>query len=211
MSGRGQTMRQVLIASKNPHKIAEMDAILRDFGVRLASVHETGDFPDTEETGSTLTENAILKAESVMRHTGIACVADDTGLEVDALGGAPGVRSARYAGDSATYNENTALLLKNLSGVPPEKRSARFRTVIALHNGRELKTFEGICEGRITIEPAGGGGFGYDPVFLPKGYRLTFAELDSGEKNRISHRGRALQKMAEFLKSQPEFLMPGRD
>ena len=197
----------VLIASKNPHKIAEMTAILAVTGVRVLSGLEYPNLPDVEETGSTLEENAVLKAESVYRVAGLSCVADDTGLEVDALNGAPGVYSARYAGREATYNENVVKLLGELDQVPPERRTARFRSVIVLKTDSGTRIFHGVCEGEILTDPAGTGGFGYDPVFRPAGYEESFAQMDASEKNRISHRGLALQKLNEFLQENPGYLL----
>jgi XTP/dITP diphosphohydrolase len=197
----------VLIASKNPHKIAEMEAILAGPGVKVHSALDFPDLPDVEETGSTLEENAVLKAESVYRITGLACVADDTGLEVDALNGEPGVYSARYAGSGATYNDNVVKLLRELDRVPSERRSARFRTVIVLKTAKGTKIFHGVCEGAILHVPAGTGGFGYDPVFRPEGYSESFAQMDASEKNRISHRGVALQKLNDFLNENPGYLL----
>jgi XTP/dITP diphosphohydrolase len=197
----------VLIASKNPHKIAEMEAILAGPGVKVHSALDFPDLPDVEETGSNLEENAVLKAESVFRITGLACVADDTGLEVDALNGEPGVFSARYAGSGATYSSNVVKLLRELERVPAEKRSARFRTVIVLKTAKGTKIFHGVCEGTILDVPAGAGGFGYDPVFRPDGYSETFAQMDASEKNRISHRGVALQKLNDFLNDNPGYLL----
>jgi XTP/dITP diphosphohydrolase len=154
------------------------------------------EWPDIEETGATLVENALLKARAVLEATGVAAVADDTGLEVDALGGAPGVHTARYAGPSATYAENRRALLEALED--REDRAARFRTVIALvgTDGSEL-TVEGVLEGTITRSERGSGGFGYDPIFEVDG--RTLAEIPEREKNRISHRGRALRALADRL------------
>jgi XTP/dITP diphosphohydrolase len=197
----------VLIASKNPHKIEEMSAILAGSGIRVLSALDFPDLPDVEETGVTLEENAILKAESVYRMSGLACVADDTGLEADALNGEPGVYSARYAGKGATYNDNVKKLLNELKDVPADSRTARFRTVIALRTGIGIRVFHGVCEGSILVVPAGTGGFGYDPVFRPAGYAESFAEMDASEKNRISHRGVALQKLSHFLADNPGYLL----
>ncbi|MCA1801063.1 MAG: RdgB/HAM1 family non-canonical purine NTP pyrophosphatase [Rhodothermaceae bacterium] len=197
----------VLIASKNPHKIEEMSAILAGSGIRVLSALDFPDLPDVEETGVTLEENAVLKAESVFRVSGLACVADDTGLEADALNGEPGVYSARYAGNGATYSDNVKKLLSELKNVPSDSRTARFRTVIALKTERGIEVFHGVCEGRILEVPAGTGGFGYDPVFRPDGYSESFAQMDASEKNRISHRGLALQKLSLFLTENPEYLL----
>ncbi|MDP8974910.1 MAG: RdgB/HAM1 family non-canonical purine NTP pyrophosphatase [Actinomycetota bacterium] len=187
-------MRFVL-ASANPHKAAEIAAILDGFEV----LPRPPEIPDVEETGETLEENARLKARALVDATGLAAVADDTGLEVAALDGAPGVHSARYAGVGATYAGNVAKLLGALDG--EEDRRARFRTVaIALFpDGREIVA-EGVVEGEITTERQGSGGFGYDPVFAPLGSDgRTFAQMSAAEKNALSHRGRAFRALAEYL------------
>lgn len=185
----------VVIASKNPDKIAEIEAVLAglDPPVVVIPGHVWEDVDETEET---LEANALIKARAVAAATGHAAVADDTGLEVDALGGAPGVRSARYAGEDATYADNVALLLSNLEGITD--RSARFRTAIALSTpGGDSLVVEGAIEGHITNAPRGEGGFGYDPVFEVED--RTFAEMGVEEKNGISHRARALRALADAL------------
>ena len=187
--------RQVVVASKNPDKIREVEAVLASFDppIEIAAGRE---WPDVEETEDSLEGNALLKARAVARATGIASLADDTGLEVDALDGAPGVYSARFAGPDATYAQNVTRLLRDLEGI--EDRTARFRTVVALVNpdGGEM-IVEGVFEGRITTEPRGDAGFGYDPVF-EVGDR-TIAEMPEDEKNTISHRAQALQALARAL------------
>ena len=187
--------RQVVVASKNPDKIREVAAVLGSFDppIEIAARRE---WPDVEETEDSLQGNALLKARAVARATGIVSLADDTGLEVDALDGAPGVYSARFAGPDATYAQNVTRLLHDLDGV--EDRSARFRTVVALvdPDGGEM-VVEGVFEGRITTEPRGDAGFGYDPVF-EVGDR-TIAEMPEDEKNTISHRAKALQALARAL------------
>lgn len=190
-------MKTILIASANPQKIDELIQIIEPIGIELKS---TRDFPsgaDVIEDRPDLQGNAIKKACYWNRFTGLPALADDTGLEVDALGGAPGVHSARYAGENGTYKQNVNKLLRELNGI--SNRKAQFRTVIAFVDGDKEHLFEGICMGQIIHEPRGNKGFGYDPVFVPDGYNQTFAELISEEKNRISHRGRALQKFLEFL------------
>lgn len=187
--------RRLVIASKNEHKIAEILEVLASTGLDIELV-EDAEWPDVEETESTLEGNALLKAREVRAATGYAVVADDTGLEVDALGGAPGVFSARFAGPDATYEGNVEKLLQVMDGV--ENRAARFRTVMVLIDDRgEELVVEGVMEGSITTEPCGGNGFGYDPVFLV-GDR-TFAEMETSEKNAISHRARALRALADAL------------
>ncbi|MCC5904712.1 MAG: RdgB/HAM1 family non-canonical purine NTP pyrophosphatase [Balneolaceae bacterium] len=191
-------IKEILLASANPHKIEELEQILMPLGIALKS---TRDFPDGEEVDEdqpSLEGNALKKARYWHQKTGLPSLSDDTGLEVDVLSGAPGVYSARYAGKNASYLQNTEKLLHEING--QNNRSAQFRTVIAFVEGKGREhLFEGICRGTIISEPRGDKGFGYDPVFVPNGYKQTFAELLSEEKNRISHRGRALQKFAEFL------------
>jgi XTP/dITP diphosphohydrolase len=187
----------IFIASGNPHKIEELRQVLQPMGIELKS---TLDFPNAEEVEEDqpdLEGNAMKKARFWHQKTGLPSLADDTGLEVDALDGAPGVYSARYAGESATYEDNVNKLLSELEG--KENRFARFRTIVAFVTRDDEYLFEGACEGQITTDKRGEKGFGYDPVFMPEGYQKTFAELSSEEKNRISHRGRAVQKFLEFI------------
>lgn len=187
----------IFLASGNPHKIEELRQVLQPMGIELRS---TLDFPDAEEVDEDqpdLKGNAMKKARYWHQKTGLPSLADDTGLEVDALDSAPGVYSARYAGGNATYEDNVNKLLTELEG--EENRSARFRTVVAFVSEGEEHLFEGVCEGKITPDKRGEKGFGYDPVFMPEGYQQTFAELAGEEKNRISHRGRAVQKFLEFI------------
>lgn len=189
-------MKQLVFATNNPHKLQEIRAILgSDFLVKgLCDIGCTEDIP---ETADTLEGNAAIKARYVKEHYGYDCFADDTGLEVTALGGAPGVYSARYAGPGHDSAANVALLLENMKN--ENDRTARFRTVIALTEGDEIKEFEGIVNGRIIESLRGDGGFGYDPVFMPDGYDMTFAELSAEEKNSISHRGRAVAALLQYL------------
>ncbi len=197
---------RVVLATKNPHKVAELRAILASLPVEIRSAAEVG-APDVVEDAPTLEGNARKKALAVARHAREWAIADDTGLEVDALGGAPGVISAHYAGPQATYADNCARLLRELEGVPPARRRARFRCVIALAPpgaaDEAVRTFEGVLEGAIAFEPRGAHGFGYDPIFLvagdPRG--RTLAELPPDEKNRISHRARALERLKESLRA----------
>ena len=187
--------RRLVIASKNKHKIIEILDVLAATGLDVELVDDV-DWPDVAETEPTLEGNALLKAREVRAHTGHAVVADDTGLEVDALDGAPGVVSARFAGPDATYEDNVEKLLAVMNGV--EERSATFRTVMVLIDDRgEELVVEGTMAGSITTEPRGSNGFGYDPVFLV-GDR-TFAEMTAAEKNKISHRAKALRALAEEL------------
>ncbi len=190
-------MIRLTLATANPDKARELAALLEGFEVAL----RPSDLPDVEETADTLEGNARLKAAAVMKATGELAVADDTGLEVDALDGLPGVFAARYAGPGATYADNVAKLLDELDGIPGERRRARFRTVaVAMFpDGREIVA-EGAVEGSIADAPRGQAGFGYDPVFVPDGGDgRTFAEMAAAEKSAVSHRGRALRALAERL------------
>ena len=190
-------MRKIIFATNNAHKLSEVQAVLGD-AFELITLRECGITEDIPETAPTLEGNALQKARYVYEKTGADCFADDTGLEVDALGGAPGVHSARYATDGHDFAANNRLLLKNLEGV--ENRSAHFRTVIALIlDGAEF-LFEGRVEGVIATEESGCGGFGYDPLFVPSGEIITFAEMSAEAKNAISHRGRAVAELVKFLK-----------
>ncbi len=191
----------IVLASANPHKVEEMAQILEDVGIGLYTLADFPDMPAVVEDGETLQANALLKALAVERRTGLAALADDTGLEVDALAGAPGVYTARYAGENATYAANVAKLLHEMADVPHERRTARFRTVIAfLMPLGEPIFFDGVVEGRIATEARGEGGFGYDPVFVPsEGDGSTFAQMAPRDKHRISHRGRALSAFREWL------------
>jgi len=187
---------ELVFASNNKHKIREISDLLDDnFKILgLSDVNITEDIPEDAET---LAENALFKAKYVHDRTGMNVFADDTGLEVDALGGAPGVYSARYSGEGRSFDDNITKLLGEMEGA--ENRFARFRTVIALILDGSEYLFEGTVEGEITKERRGNGGFGYDPVFLAEGYDLTFAEIPLSEKNKISHRARAMRKLLEFL------------
>lgn len=177
-----------------------MREILSDLGIEVLSALDFLHLEEVEEDLPTLEGNALKKARYVFQQTGIPSLSDDTGLEVDALNGRPGVYSARYSGENATYQENVLKLLSELKG--KQERGARFRTVVALVMDTGERTFEGFVEGEITTEQTGDGGFGYDPVFKPTGYSETFAELDSLEKNRISHRGKAIQSFVSFLEAE---------
>jgi XTP/dITP diphosphohydrolase len=192
----------LLVATRNAHKTREIQKMLgREFEVQDLAAYP--DIPETIESGKTFAENAILKAVAVSKeHPGLV-IADDSGLEVDALGGAPGIFSARYAGKHATDKENVAKLLRELARMDPprQQRGARFCCVIALaRDGKLLSTFDGVVEGRIVDSPRGKQGFGYDPVFVPNGFAETFAELSADRKNRISHRAKALKKVKQYLR-----------
>jgi XTP/dITP diphosphohydrolase len=192
----------VALASRNPGKVREILEVSADWPVRwLTSERDPGSWPDVEETGATYLDNARLKAHAVADAMGVAALADDSGIEVDALGGAPGPRSARFAGDDASERENLDRLIELIRDVPPVGRGARYRcvAVLALPEGTELVA-EGVCEGTLLTEPRGSGGFGYDPIFVPSGETRTMAELPAHEKDRISHRGRALRSLGEQLR-----------
>ena len=187
---------KIVFATHNAHKVSEVQAVLGS-EYQLVTATEAGITEEIPETQPTIEGNALQKARYVYEHTGLNCFADDTGLEVEALNGAPGVYSARYAGEHVSYADNNVLLLKNLAGC--ENRKVRFRTVIALIVDGKEYLFEGRVEGTIATEPHGEGGFGYDPLFVPEGSQLTFAEMSSEAKNKISHRGRAVAKLVAFL------------
>ncbi|MBR4482925.1 MAG: RdgB/HAM1 family non-canonical purine NTP pyrophosphatase [Paludibacteraceae bacterium] len=190
-------MRTLIFATGNKHKADEVQNFLGE-GFALLCLKDVGITEDIPENEPTLEGNAYQKAKYVFDRTGEACFADDTGLEVEVLNGGPGVHTARYAGDGKSSEDNMALLLKNLEGV--KNRRARFRTVIAyLDNNGRVFEFEGVVTGVITEKKSGTEGFGYDPIFRPDGYDKTFAELPLSEKNKISHRARAMQKFLEFL------------
>ena len=183
-------------ATNNAHKLEEIQAILGD-SFELLSLNDIHCQEELPETGNTLEANSLQKAKYLYDNYQIDCFADDTGLEVQALGGEPGVYSARYAGEQRSHADNINLLLKNLVGITD--RSARFRTVITLIQDGKVTQFEGIVNGKIIDELKGTQGFGYDPIFIPEDYDRTFAEMDLSEKGIISHRGRAFQKLVEFL------------
>ena len=188
--------REIVFATNNPHKLQELRRIAGDSWTIL-SLEDIGCHEDIPETADTLEGNAQQKALFIKERYGYDCFADDTGLIVDALDGAPGVYSARYAGPGHDSQANMKLLLANMEG--KENRAARFRTVIALVQGKETHLFDGVVEGEITFTPAGNSGFGYDPVFKPVESNVTFAEMDADAKNAISHRGRATAKLIDYL------------
>ena len=196
------TPRTVVVASGNQHKVVEIEAILGKVmpQTRFVSIKELGDFPDPEETGDTFEENAFIKAQAAYEATGLPAVADDSGLVVDALGGAPGVYSARYAGVHGDDAANNAKLLRELDGVPAAERAARFTSCVAYVDEGVRVCGIGYCEGAVGFEGRGDGGFGYDPLFLPDDTPgRTMAELMAEEKNAISHRFHALGALAERL------------
>ncbi len=194
---------KLLLATRNCNKVIEMRQALEGSGWHVISLSDVQGVPEVEEDGVTFEENALKKARTAARFSGLWTLAEDSGLEVDALGGEPGVRSARYAGEGATDAERIRKLLGRLVAVRDERRTARFRCVMCLvdSTGKE-RCFEGHCEGRIAHAARGSSGFGYDPIFIPDGYDRTFAELGFGVKGRISHRARALQQVIAYLRNQ---------
>lgn len=200
-------LNSLLLGTRNPGKIYEIQLIIGDLGIEFHSLQEFPDVEVAEENDSTYAANAILKAHFYARATGMLALADDSGLEVEALGGAPGVLSARYAGEHATDADRRNLLLSELektrvqNSTPSQNRRARFVCAIAIArpDGEVINLCEGTCSGTITRAPRGESGFGYDPLFIPDGYDQTFGELSDEIKNRISHRARALLKLREFL------------
>jgi XTP/dITP diphosphohydrolase len=189
---------QLVFATNNQNKLKEVQALIPSH-ISLLSLKDIGCFEEVPETQLTIKGNSVQKAEYIKEYYGFDCFADDTGLEVEALNGEPGVFSARYAGEQRDVNDNMNKLLSELKDKP--NRNARFKTVIALHLNHQLHTFTGICEGEITTAKKGDSGFGYDPIFKPTGYDQTFAEMDLALKNKIGHRGKAVVKLVEFLSS----------
>ncbi len=192
--------QRLLLATRNAHKTREVREILGD-GFEVEDLTARPDLPEFEETGATFEENARLKALAASPHYDGWVLADDSGLEVDALGGAPGVRSARFAGEDATMEQNRALLAEKMRGIADDRRG-RFRCVLALaKDGAVVRIFSGAVEGAIATEERGEGGFGYDPLFIPEGGSMTFAEMSAAVKHALSHRGRALAGLAEYLQA----------
>ena len=195
-------MTEIVLATRNRHKGEELTALLGDVGIRIRTLADFPDAPEVEEDGATCEANAIKKATEIARATGLTAVADDTGLEVDALGGRPGVYAARYAGEGATYEDNCKKLIQELAGVPHERRTARFITVAAIVTpGEPAHVAHGTLEGYITEAPVGSGGFGYDPVFYVPEAGATLAEISAEQKNRISHRAKAFLQAKELLRA----------
>ena len=187
----------ILFATSNKNKLKEIQSLLPSF-IKLLSLDDIDLSEDIPETSLTIEGNAIQKTDYIVKHFGIDCFADDTGLEVEALNGSPGVHSARYAGNGRNDKDNRDLLLKKMVGV--KNRSARFKTVISLYYNKQQYLFEGIINGSIAIEENGNKGFGYDSIFIPENEARTFSEMSLGEKNKISHRARAFSKMISFFK-----------
>ena len=194
-------IRELVLATHNRHKAAELIALLGGLGIMIHTLDEFPDAPDVVEDGDSCEANAVKKARAIAEYTGLPAVADDTGLEVDALGGRPGIYAARYAGEGATYEDNCRKLLRELMGVPREQRTARFLTVAALALPSDgTRVVRGTLDGLIAEEASGTAGFGYDPVFLIPELGMTLAQLSADQKNRISHRAKAFTKMREIVK-----------
>lgn len=189
-------MQQLVFATNNRHKLDEVSAKLNG-AIKLLTLHDIGCYDDIEETGTTFKANASIKSHHVYAEYKLNCFGDDSGLEIDALNGEPGVYSARYAGTHGNHEANISKVLDNLKD--QTNRKARFRTVISLIWNGEERFFEGTVEGTIRQEVSGSGGFGYDPIFEPEGYDITFAEMSMGEKNTISHRAKAMEQLIAFL------------
>jgi XTP/dITP diphosphohydrolase len=197
-------MRTLLLATTNEHKVEEFRTIFRDLPFTLLSLRDIQNEMDVEETGTTFAENAILKAQAYARATDMLALADDSGIEIDALGGAPGVYSARFAGRDTSYTERFRLIFERLQNVAPSERTARFRCAIALAEpSGYMRVAEGTIEGVIAESARGENGFGYDPIFLVPEFGKTTAEMTPEEKNRISHRGRAAEAARRLLESWP--------
>lgn len=189
-------MRKLVFATNNKHKLEEVSSVSQD-SIEILSLKDINCFDDIPETADTLKDNALMKAQYIYDKYSYDCFADDTGLEVEALGGRPGVFSARYAGEDQNSERNIKKLLSELEG--ETNRKAKFRTVVALIENGEIKYFEGIIKGHITNKPVGSSGFGYDPVFIPEGFSQTFAEIGSELKNKISHRALAINELKKYL------------
>ena len=192
-------MNHIWFASHNTHKIQELESLLNPMGWNIRGIGEAGLQDEIDETGLDLKENARIKAEFAFARLNETCISDDSGLEVDALNGRPGVHSARFAGQPPDSTKNINLLLSNMQG--QVNRKAQLRTIICLMWANTAYFFEGSVAGQITLEPRGAGGFGYDPIFMPNGYHETFAEMPSELKNCISHRARAVRQLIDFLKA----------
>ncbi len=204
-------VNEIVLATHNTDKRVEIAALLSDLGIRVRSLAEFPQAPVVVEDGETCQANAIKKAKTIANYTGLTAVADDTGLEVDALGGRPGVHAARYAGAQVSYEDNWKKLLHELNGVPLEQRGARFLTVVAIVRpaNEQVETVEGVLNGVIAQRPAGSGGFGYDPVFVVPELGKTLAELTPSEKNRISHRAQAFVKAKAILQRLEQSIQVG--
>lgn len=193
-------MKTLVLATYNRNKAEELKTLLAGLDLDIRSLEDFPRVPPLIEDGTTFRENALKKARTVFQHTKLPTLADDSGLEVFYLNGRPGVWSARYAGDGATDEQNNEKLLREMRGVPPRRRRAQFRAVLALVGPGYEDIAEGVCTGKLAEEPRGTNGFGYDPIFIPDGYDRTYAELTADEKNKISHRAKAIAAMKEILR-----------
>jgi len=194
--------KKLVLATGNQDKVKEIVEILKNLDIELLTLKDFPGVPQVIEDGKTLAENALKKARIISEFTKLPAVSDDTGLEVDALNGAPGVYSSRYSGENATYADNVKKLLGDLENVPPENRQARFRCAVAYYSENSTQIIEGVCAGEITDQPHGNQGFGYDPVFFVPEYDCTFAEMDLNLKNKISHRAKAFLKLRNLLENE---------
>ena len=193
-------MKELLVASNNIDKLSEIRKVFENEDIKILSLKDVGIDIEISEDQETLEGNALKKAKEIFQISKIPTISDDTGLFVKALYGEPGVYSSRYAGENVTYNDNCKKLIWNMKGIPESKREAYFKTVICFYVKRDkYYLFKGICNGKIINTKRGAEGFGYDPLFIPGGYKKTFAEMNKDEKNKISHRGRALTKLKEFI------------
>lgn len=193
-------MKQLVLATRNKHKIEEIKTLTRDLGIDILTLNDFPNIPHLIEDGSTFQENALKKARQVFQHTKLPSLADDSGLEVFFINKRPGVWSARYSGEGATDERNNDKLLKEMRSVAPRRRAAQFVAVLALVGKGFEEITEGICPGKLAESPRGTNGFGYDPIFIPNGYARTYAELTAEEKNIISHRAKAMEKMRDVLR-----------
>ena len=193
-------MKKIVIASANNHKVSEISIKIQPFFDQILSLADFPEIGEIIEDGNTIEENSFIKSKAAFKYTKIASVADDTILEVDALNGDPGLFTARYAGENATYEENMTKLLEQLDGIEDSARTARFRTIISYVNGEDDFHVEGIIEGKILNNRVGNNGFGYDPIFYSTEFNLSLAEMDSDLKNKISHRGLAIEKFVSKIK-----------
>lgn len=198
-------MKSLLLATRNKDKKHELEELLGPFSIEVRSLLDVADCPEIVEDGQSFEENAVKKARLIALHTGLTCLADDSGLEVKALGGRPGIYSARFAGEKCDDEANNRKLLDMMADLPEEQRGARFVCVVAISGpDGEVQTARGVCRGRIALAAAGKGGFGYDPLFIPSGYDRTFAQLTADEKNRISHRAQAVQKARQLIMAEQQ-------
>ena len=194
--------RKIIIATKNKGKIKEFKNILSDNKFEISSLIDINNLPDINEDGNSFKDNAVKKSRHIFEMTGKPCIADDSGLEIDYLNGAPGVKSSRFCGISTPQKLKNEKIISMMKGAKENERSAQFKCVIAYTDNNEKKAFDGICKGRISDKPKGENGFGYDPIFIPEGFDKTFGEIDEDVKNRISHRAKALREFYNwFLKN----------